>query len=117
MKKAILAASVLLALAGCATYRPIVDTQGVNMVQYEQDLSACQAYATQVSPAGGAAAGAVIGALFGIATSAILGGNYMGQSAGIGALYGASGGAAHGAGSQVSVVRNCMAGRGYRVLN
>ena len=37
--------------------------------------------------------------------------------AAIGAVSGGASGAAHGAESQIQIVRNCMAGRGYRVLN
>jgi hypothetical protein len=37
--------------------------------------------------------------------------------AAIGAVSGGASGAAHGAESQIQIVRNFMAGRGYRVLN
>ena len=42
---------------GCANYQPIVDTQGVDMGRYNDDLTACQGYAAQVDPASHAAAG------------------------------------------------------------
>lgn len=104
-------------ITGCASYRPIVDTYGQDMSRYEIDLSDCQAYAGKVSPGGNAAAGAAIGALFGVAVSAIFGGQYMGEAAALGALQGGVGAGAQGAGSQMDIVRRCMSGRGYRVLN
>lgn len=104
-------------LVGCATYRPIVDTHGQDMSRYEQDLSECQAYAGQLSPGNTAAAGAIAGALLGVAVSAIFGGSYMGEAAALGALQGGVTGGASGAGSQVDIVRRCMAGRNYKVLN
>ena len=43
-------------VAGCAgSYRPIVDTKGADMSNYEQDLAECRGYASQVSPVGTAA--------------------------------------------------------------
>lgn len=59
--------------------------------------------------------GALIGAAFGV----LIGDNS--DTAGFGAAFGAANGALQvGAGSiaaKMNIVRNCMAGRGYRVLN
>ena len=35
---------------GCASYRPVIDTKGVDMSAYEQDLAECQTYAREVKP-------------------------------------------------------------------
>lgn len=112
-----------LVLAGCSSYRPIVDMQGIDEAQYEQDLAECQSYAEQVSPVQDAATHAVIGAAIGAAFGAIAGawGGDAGTGAAIGASYGGAGGAlqggAGGASSQKSIIRRCMTGRGYSVLN
>lgn len=103
--------------AGCATYRPIIDMKGVDSSRYNQDLTECQQYAQQVSAEGHAVAGAVFGALFGAALGAAVGNSDLAREvAAVGAIHGGVSGAALGAQSQVNVIRNCMAGRGYRVL-
>lgn len=108
---------LLLLLAGCASYRPIIDTRGVNMQAYENDLANCQAYASQISPganaAGTAAAGAVIGGILG----GLFGNRQsVGQMAAAGGMLGGVSGAEHGANQQMNVIRNCLRGRGYQVL-
>ena len=115
MKKTAVILSIIL-LSGCASYRPIVDTRGVNQASYETDLRDCQAYAEQVSPAGHAAVGAFIGAGLSLAISAILGGD-NGTSAAVGAVLGGATGAGGGAEAQVNVIRRCMQNRGFNVLN
>ena len=104
-------------LTGCAGYRPIVDMQGVDPNRYYGDLAQCQQYAEQVDVGGSAAGSAAAGAVLGAALGALFGNR---QSAGqLGAAYGLIGGAAgaaQGGIDQKQVIRNCMAGRGYRVL-
>lgn len=100
---------------GCATYRPIVDTKGVDMVAYENDMRECQAYAEQESPGSKAAAGAVGGAVIGVAISALFG-TSRNRGAAVVAASGAGAGAGAGMRAQVAITRNCMAGRGYKVL-
>ena len=108
------------AIAGCANtgqnYRPIVDTQ--NTSQYERDLFECQAYASQTADAAQSAmAGAVAGAILGAAFAAIVGnGVSRNQVAGVGALSGAVQGGARGETNQRDIIRRCLAGRGYSVL-
>ena len=119
MKLIALAAAAL--LAGCATsganYRPMVDT-GQRIGVYEADLAECQQYAQRTAGASdGAAAGAVGGAIVMGVLSAILGGGGHGRWAAVGALSGAASGAAAGETNQRDVIRRCMAGRGYSVLN
>lgn len=99
-------------------YRPAIDTQGVDVGQLECDLEECQAYAAQVSPARSAVSNAIGGAIFGALIGLAVGDH--GWAARAGAQGGAIGGALGGAGgavvAQTNIVRNCMAGRGYRVL-
>ena len=113
---------VVIASLGCAgaNVRPLVDMKGVNNSAYEKDLQECQAYAKEQSGMGetaakGAGAGAVVGGLLGLVT----GGNATGiaQAAGAGAVIGAAGGAFTGNQGQEAVVKRCLSGRGYKVLN
>ena len=123
MKKLLALSSLVVAVTvGCAgaNVRPIVDMKGVNESTYEKDLSECQTYAQQQSGMGetaakGAGAGAVVGGLLGLVT----GGNGSGiaQAAGAGAVIGAAGGAFTGNQAQEAVVKRCLSGRGYKVLN
>lgn len=121
--KAIAATAAIALLAGCATapgganYAPMVDT-GQRIGDYNADLAGCQQYAQRAAGAGeGAAAGAVGGAIVMGVLSAILGGGGHGRWAAVGALSGAASGAAAGETNQRDVIRRCMAGRGYSVLN
>jgi outer membrane lipoprotein SlyB len=122
MRRLVLLA-LLSGLVGCArSYEPIVDMQGVDAVQYQQDLEACRAYAEQVNVGGEAATGTGIGAVFGSALGAIAGafGGEAGKGAALGAsLGGVTGGAkgtASGVQGQHQVIANCLRHRGYAVL-
>ncbi len=121
-KLLILCSLVIVVSVGCAgaNVRPLVDMKGVNEAAYERDLSECQNYAQQQSGMGGTAAkgagaGAVVGGLLGLVT----GGNTTGivQAAGAGAVIGGAGGAFTGNQAQEGVVKRCLSGRGYKVLN
>ena len=117
MKKWVFLIILLVALAGCARrHRPIVDMQGVDGRQYQQDLFECQQYAQQVqSKAGG---GAVAGAVIGGAVGAVVGDSTtMQKGAGVGAISGLARGGAATRREKQQVVKNCLRGRGYRVLN
>lgn len=113
---------MVLLLAACAgaDVRPIVDMKGVNEARYENDLAECQNYAKEAGGMGGTAAkgagaGAVVGGLLGLVT----GGNRTEiiQAAGAGAVIGGAGGAYKGNESQEAIVKKCLVGRGYKVLN
>ena len=117
MKKIIAISLTVVLVAGCATYLPIVDRQGVDANRYNADLADCQQYATQVDPAAHAAAGAAVGAGLGAALGAIFGNRQTaGQGAAAYGLVGAAAGGAQGADSQMNIIRRCMSGRGYKVL-
>lgn len=96
----------------------IVDTKGIDPQVYQQDLSECREFAGQVmrgekvarSTAGGAILGGAIGAVVGNSNTAQRG-------AGSGAIFGAAKGVSQGSREKHRVLRNCLRGRGYRVLN
>lgn len=107
------------ALAGCAsTDRVIVDPQGIDQAKYQQDLAECRQVADQVGTGrdaaegavGGAVIGGLLGAIFGNSRSAAVG-------AGAGAVVGGAGKAGDAQQEKEKVLKNCMRGRGYRVLN
>ena len=104
------------ALAACSAYSgPIVDTKGVNMAQYEQDLADCEGFSDQIRVEQGVAKGAAAGAVIGAAGGAIAGEPLEG--AGYGAVAGGARSGLDGARDKERVVKRCMRGRGYRVLN
>ena len=115
----------LIFLTGCAgSYEPMIDKRaGFDEAKYQQDLADCRSYAEQSpSPAGEAATSAGLGALVGAALGALGGaiaGN-PGEGAAIGAAVGGAGGlfsgASSGGSAQKDIVRNCLQGRGYSVL-
>lgn len=117
MKKS-LSLVVAVAIAGCATYQPIVDTRGMDSGRYQFDLGECQRLAAQVDPAANAAGNAVAGAVVGAILGSLIGGNRRGAGtgAGLGAVAGGVGGGAHSAAVQQDIFRRCMMGRGYNVL-
>jgi outer membrane lipoprotein SlyB len=120
MKRLIASALIVTLFAGCATYRPIVDTRSVNNPQqYENDLRDCQGFAAQRNPGESAVMGAGAGALFGALVSGLLGGNrHQRNDASMAmAISGGTGAAAASAESQINIVRRCMSGRGYQVLD
>lgn len=115
MKKIL--ATLALLLAGCATRAPVIDTKGVDMGKYTEDLQECQYFASPYGAGSSAAAGAGAGALFGALLGAAIGGrSAVGLGARIGAVEGLGGGAVAGVAKQTQIVNNCMMGRGYRVL-
>ena len=97
---------------------PIVDTQGVNMARYEADLADCQDYADQVQVGRQTTVGAVAGAAVGGVFGAVIGDSDTAQrGAGVGAVGGGARGAGRGLQERERVIRRCLIGRGYRVLN
>jgi len=131
MYKGILIGLVIIALSGCSHHHNsrhgsnysggsniIIDTKGVDMQYYQQDLQECQGFATQVSVAGKATKTAVGGAVVGGVVGAIVGDSGTAKKgAGVGAVTGAVKGTSSGYRERRQVVKNCLRGRGYRVLN
>jgi uncharacterized protein YcfJ len=113
-----------LLLASCASIEdltgnnPIIDTQGVNLARYETDLGQCQNYADEVAIAQKAGSGAVTGALVGGIFGAVIGDSDTAKKgAGIGAIGGGARGVGDGIRERERVIKRCLIGRGYRVLN
>ena len=113
-------AAVALAMLGaCATtganYVPLVDMQGKDPAKFNADLADCQGYARQrIDAAQGAMVGAVAGALLGAFLAPR---GYKNQVAGKAAGLGALGGAGEANQTQEGITKQCLAGRGYNVLN
>ncbi len=119
VKNVLVAIIVPLVIIACTTTDEIIiDQKGVNMSAYQQDLTECQTYAKQVKTGEkvtkGAASGALVGGLIGAITG---GGSGAVTGAGVGAVGGGAKGANQGQQSEAQVVKRCLSGRGYRVLN
>ena len=115
---------LLLNLAACSSAEtltgnnPIIDTQGVSISQYNADLSECQAYADEVQIAAKATSGAVSGAVVGGVFGAVIGSSDTAKrGAGVGAVGGTARGVSEGLRERQRVIKRCLIGRGYRVLN
>jgi len=124
MRTVIFAATIVLLLSSCRQMdeitgnRPIVDTRGVDMEAYESDLQDCFTFADQVEADNriltGAATGAVVGSVIGAAAG---NSETAKRGAGVGAASGTLSGTGKVMAERQRVVRNCLAGRGYLVLN
>ena len=119
MKYLIVGIATFFVLTACTTTDEIIiDQKGVNMSAYQQDLAECQSYSsgvkTEEKMAKGAASGAVVGGLIGAITG---GGDGAARGAGVGAVGGGARGANEGERSEEQVVKSCLSGRCYRVLN
>lgn len=109
---------IILGLSGCAAPQVIIDKQGVDMSKYEQDLDECRRYAAEVETGSGVAKGAVGGAVIGGAVGAILGGRRSAEKlGGVGAVTGAAGAGSSAGREKNQVIKSCLRGRGYKVLN
>ena len=105
-------------ISACASNRVIVDTKGVDAAAYERDRSKCESYAAQVNTGGQVARSAGFGAAVGAAIAAIFGNSGdVARGAGAGGVLGGAKGAVKGDNEKEQVLRNCLRGRGYRVLN
>ena len=111
-------------ITGCAGSRPfvdepIIDRKGVDMSRYYADKAKCEAYANEVRTGQKVARGAVGGAVVGGAIGAIIDRepNSAERGAGVGAVTGGVRGAQEGVRETERVVKQCLRGRGYRVLN
>lgn len=128
MNKALLCMSLI--LAGCATpdapgqgagatYTPVVDMQGVNPSQYAADLAACRQYAVAMDNPSDNMRAVIGGQVFSAALMAALGGSsrQVGQAANYGGLAAINRHSGRVMTRQESVLGNCLASRGYRVLD
>ena len=109
---------------GCAHNRPIgnapiIDRKGVDMAKYAANKAECEQYAAEVNRGEKVARGAIGGAVVGGAIGAIINrrSNAAERGAGVGAVTGGVGGAREGNREAEQVIRQCLRGRGYKVLN
>ena len=87
--------------------------------RYRQDLAECREYAQEVrkgemvarGAGSGAAVGGAIGAIVGDSTDSAV------RGAGVGAVSGGARGMSAGEREEMQVIKRCLRGRGYRVLN
>ena len=117
--KSVNALTLVLLLAACTTTDEIiVDRKGVDPAKYQQDLAECREYSSEVRTGEKAAKGAASGAAVGGMVGAAVGNSRDAQrGAGAGAVTGAARGLNEGSRQEVQVVKQCLRGRGYRVLN
>ena len=112
---------------GCAstpgpdvTYRPVIDTEGVDLNEMSSDMRSCNQFTKERLSAGqGAARGAVAGGILGgvIMTAVTGNSDHLGRGIAVGALGGAASGASDARQTQKGIMRRCMSGRGYTVLD
>jgi hypothetical protein len=108
----------VLMAAGCAAHPdPIIDTKGVDPERLAEDWDECEAYTEEILLAEGIGKGAAVGAAVGAATGAVSDRREIGEAAGIGAIYGGTRSGLDADREKQKVFKNCMRGRGYRVLN
>ena len=106
-------------VSGCAAHPdPIIDMKGVDLERYDQDWVECEAYTEEIIVAKGVAKGAGLGAAVGGAAGAI-GGNSrdVAEGAAYGGVAGGTDSGLQADREKQYVFKNCMSGRGYRVLN
>ena len=124
INKKFLSLSIVTLLVACSNmgsqYVPVVDKKGIDENQYQQDLAECQNLSTETEASGAngakkAAGGAAVGALLGL----VSGGNStnIAQAAGIGGVIGGASGLYSGNSEKQNIIRRCLSGRGYKVLN
>ena len=114
----LLATAAILSSCASPSSSVIVDRRSVDPVHYSHDLAECSSYAEEVPIAADTAQGAGRGILVGGAVGAILDGpETAARGAGIGGVTGGARGFVRAEHEQERVVKNCMRGRGYRVLN
>lgn len=109
---------LLVGLTACTTDRVVVDRRGIDPIKYEKDLAECRVYKQQVPVGKEMAKGAAVGAVVGGAIGAT--GRHSGdvvEGATVGAVYGAADKMIDSSEEKARIVKNCLRGRGYRVLN
>ena len=101
-----------------ASGQPIVDTKGVNMAQYELDLEECSTFAEDISTGKSIAKGAVTGGAVGAVIEAITDDERSwGDTFEVGAVSGGAKSGIRATRQKEQIVRRCLRGRGYKVLN
>jgi hypothetical protein len=131
MKTTVAVTALAIGLAGCATappntpgagvgatYTPVIDTTGVNVARYYADLDSCRTFSRQIDVQNAQMNGMFAGILAGAFTAAAFGGSRrsMDQAATYGGGVGIARAGNKALGKQETIMANCMASRGYRVL-
>lgn len=132
MLKSVIAAVVAGLSAGCATYppntpgkgsgmtyTPVIDLQGMDGNRYSNDLDSCRQYSASINANEAAISGALGGALISASIMAAVGGTsrHVGQFASGGAVGGSARASGRAVLKQETIIANCMATRGYRVID
>ena len=127
MKKNSLTALFLILLSGCVannsssifeSSKPIIDTQGVNMAQYEIDLEECSIFSEDISTGKSIAKGAATGAAVGAVIEAITDDARSRRDAiEVGAVTGGAKSGIRAVRDKEQILKRCLRGRGYKVLN
>lgn len=95
--------------------KPIIDTKGVNMTLYETDLEECTAYSNDISTIKSIAKGSATGAAVGAVIEAIS--DKRKDAIEIGAVSGGTQSGLRATREKEQVLKRCLKGRGYKVLN
>jgi len=117
-----LIATCALIFSGCANQPEsghiIIDKKHIDMHAYRQDLRECQSYASEVNAGATVAKSAGTAAVVSGAIGAIFGNSHTAaRSAGAGAVAGTAKGVGAVSREKEQVVKRCLRGRGYRILN
>ena len=95
-----------------------MDTKGVNMAQYELDLEECSIFADEISTGKSIAKGAVTGGAVGAVIEAITDDERSwGDTFEVSAVSGGTQSGIRATQQKEQIVRRCLRGRGYKVLN
>ena len=98
--------------------KPIVDTKGVNMTQYEVDMEECSTFSEDISTGKSIAKGIITGAAVGAVIEAIADNARSRRDAiEVGAVTGGTQSGIRAVQEKEQIVRRCLRGRGYKVLN
>ena len=114
---AVMIISTVFACGCAANPEPIIDTKGVDPDLLAEDMAECEAYTEQIDVAQGVGKGAALGGAVGAATGAVSNRRDVDEGAGLGAIYGGTRSGLEADREKQRVWKNCMRGRGYRVLN
>jgi outer membrane lipoprotein SlyB len=113
-----------LLVQGCGTpesafgREPIVDMAGVDQRTFNADMAECRSLADQVQTGRQTATGAATGAVVGGVLGAVVGNRgTAATAAGVGGVVGGVGSGGNALAERQRVLRNCLANRGYRILN
>ena len=127
MTKNLITALFLITLSGCVanssgsifeSSKPIIDTKGVNMSQYDIDLEECSVFSKDISTgksiAKGAATGAAVGAVIEAITDDV---RSRRDAIEVGAVSGGANSGIRAVREKEQILKRCLRGRGYKILN